>query len=249
MLSQTKGFEAIIFAMYRSQINHTIKDAIKFFESRNFPLPPFAYWTISDWKKEKRSCQEIFTARLGWDVTDFGSGDFEKTGRIIFTLRNGKKGSSEYPKPYAQKLMYLKEEQKSAIHYHRIKMEDAINVGGGIIIYRFWKQDRNAHLSGAKLTVSVDGCKVTLKAGQRLSLAPGESVCTVPGMYHQFYAKKGSGPVMSMEVSGVCDDENDNFWLEKASRFPEIIEDEPRQFYLCSEYNKLFGFWRIKKKE
>ena len=46
---------------------------------------------------------------------------------------------------------------------------------------------------------------------------------------------------MSMEVSSVCDDENDNFWLKKASRFPEIIEDEPRKFYLCSEYNKLLG--------
>ena len=176
--------------MYRSQINRAINEAIEFFRSRNFPLPPFAFWSPADWKSKRMMCKEIFAARLGWDVTDFGSGNFDKIGRIIFTLRNGKKGSSKYPKSYAQKLMYLKEGQKSAIHFHQIKMEDAINVGGGIIIYRFWKQDRNAGLSDANLTVSVDGRKVALKAGQRLSLSPGESVCTVPGMYHQFMQKK-----------------------------------------------------------
>ena len=34
---------------------------------------------------------------LGWDVTDFGSKDFEHIGRTLFTLRNGNLHDSRYP--------------------------------------------------------------------------------------------------------------------------------------------------------
>ncbi len=37
---------------------------------------------------------------LGWDVTDFGYGDFDNVGLLIFTLRNGSVvHPDEYPKP------------------------------------------------------------------------------------------------------------------------------------------------------
>ena len=40
----------------------------------------------------------------------------------------------------------------------------------------------------------------------------------------------------SGEVSSVCDDFNDNLFLNGAPRFPGIEEDVARDFYLCQEY-------------
>lgn len=41
---------------------------------------------------------------------------------------------------------------------------------------------------------------------------------------------------MSGEVSSVCDDRTDNYFLEKRERSPAIEEDEPARCVLCSEY-------------
>ena len=75
--------------MKRSAINNVIEKAIVFFKERKFPLPSFAYWSPSEWQMKGSECDEIRDLGLGWDITDFGSGDFLRTGRIIFTLRNG----------------------------------------------------------------------------------------------------------------------------------------------------------------
>ena len=42
----------------------------------------------------------------------------------------------------------------------------------------------------------------------------------------------------SGEVSSVCDDFNDNFFLNGAPRFPKIAEDAPKDVFLCHEYPK-----------
>ena|SRR5690554_1431468 len=42
---------------------------------------------------------------LGWDITDFGSGEFYKRGLFLFTLRNGKYKVDK--KPYAEKIMIV----------------------------------------------------------------------------------------------------------------------------------------------
>ena len=119
------------FTMRRSDINKAIRRAIAFFKEYHFPLPPFAYWTPGEWLKKGAEYQEIRKVKLGWDVTDFGSNDFPRMGRTIFTLRNGSTVASGFPKSYVQKVMYLAEGQKSAVHYHKSKMEDIINQGGG----------------------------------------------------------------------------------------------------------------------
>jgi len=41
---------------------------------------------------------------------------------------------------------------------------------------------------------------------------------------------------MSGEVSSVCSDKTDNYFLEKRERFPEVDEDEPARYVLCNEY-------------
>ncbi len=83
--------------MKRSEINRLIIKAIAFFDSMNFSLPPWAFWSTDTWRKQKDSCSEIFDNQLGWDLTDFGLGDFSSSGLLLFTLRNGKPQKGEVP--------------------------------------------------------------------------------------------------------------------------------------------------------
>lgn len=226
--------------MKRSLINQVIDKALVFFKQRQFPLPPFAYWSFNQWLTQRAVASEIIITRLGWDVTDFGLGNFNDFGRIIFTLRNGNIHNPNYPKKYCQKVMYLKEGQKSPIHFHKSKMEDIYNQGGGNILMRLWKILPDKKLSTANIKINIDGAKRIIKGGETLRLQPGESICVIPETYHQFWADVGSGPVLSTEISSVNDDVTDNFWYAKIRRFPSIDEDEPRRYILCSEYTNLF---------
>ena len=75
--------------------------------------------------------REIFDCNLGWDLTDFGTGNFAETGLFLFTVRNGVNESKVYPKPYAEKIMISRSNQVTLTHCHELKREDIINRGGG----------------------------------------------------------------------------------------------------------------------
>ena len=60
-----------------------------FLQSMKFMLPEWAYWSPDKWKGAYEKCSEIIDNKLGWDITDFGSGDFYKKGLTLFTIRNG----------------------------------------------------------------------------------------------------------------------------------------------------------------
>ena len=84
--------------MKRSKINSLIDEAISFIESLGFKMPPFAYWNPQQWQTKKATSQEIAHNMLGWDVTDFGSGDFDRRGLVVLTIRNGNPHDKErYP--------------------------------------------------------------------------------------------------------------------------------------------------------
>jgi len=67
--------------MKRSEVNIIINEAKNFFAVRNFMLPEWAYWSPDKWKGIYGKCCEIVDNRLGWDITDFGSGDFYRKGK------------------------------------------------------------------------------------------------------------------------------------------------------------------------
>ena len=75
--------------MLRSQINAAIERAKSVLRVHGFHLPPFAFWTPEEWRRRGAECDEIRACKLGWDVTDFASGDFARVGLTAFTLRNG----------------------------------------------------------------------------------------------------------------------------------------------------------------
>lgn len=219
--------------LYRSQINASIDAAIRQFELHGLRLPPFAYWSPQQWLEAGEEADEIRECMLGWDVTDFGCGDFANIGRTLFTLRNGRLGHPKYAKGYAEKFLLEPEGQRAPAHYHRSKREDIIHRGKSGVVVVLLTPSSDA--SGG-LPVQVDGITRTLAPDEKIRLLPGQSVEIPPRTVHQFWAEEGQGITVSGEVSTVCDDWNDNCFLGAASRFPEIVEDEPRRHYLCHEY-------------
>jgi len=222
--------------MKRSEINNLIQDSIDFFDKMNFKLPPWAYWTPKEWKEKYETCNEIVDNMLGWDLTDFGSGDFHKQGLILFTIRNGNQQKDK--KIYAEKIMIVEENQETPMHFHWSKMEDIINRGGGNLVIDLYQSDANEDFSDKDLEVKVDGVKRIVKAGGQVILTPGESICLSQGMYHRFYGKEGKGKVLVGEVSAVNDDSSDNRFYVPAGRFPDIVEDEKPLHLLASDYKK-----------
>ena len=225
--------------MKRSQINAVMKDALKLFENYRISLPPFVLWSPEEWKTKGAECDEIRDNMLGWDITDFGSGDFEKTGLFLITLRNGnQKQREKYPKPYAEKLMIVRENQVTPMHFHWYKSEDIINHGGGNLMIKLYTSDENEGLSDKDVEIVMDGVKKRFPAGTVVRLTPGESITFTKGIYHRFWGEPGKGTVIVREVSMCNDDNTDNRFFDQIGRFPEIEEDERPLFLLCNEYDK-----------
>ena len=227
--------------MKRSEINRKIREAIQFFDDMKFRLPPWGYWTLNDWKHQATHCEEIFENGLGWDLTDFGSGEFHRIGLLLFTIRNGHVDSKKEGKAYAEKIMVVEPEQVTPWHYHEAKMEDIINRGGGHLVIDVQHVDGNGRPTDEDVTVSLDGVRRTVRAGSSIVLGPGESITVPRRLAHQFYAEKGGRRVLVGEVSDVNDDDTDNYFLSPAGRFPDIDEDEPPLRLLCTEYPAVFG--------
>ena len=218
--------------MKRSQINQILQSAQAFFTEHQFHLPPWASWTEADWQGQGDACREVIDCQLGWDITDFGSGDFAKRGLTLFTVRNGKAGSS-YGKTYAEKIMVVDDGQETPLHFHFQKAEDIINRGGGKLLLQLWNSEGQGEKADTPVSVSIDGVRRTLAAGGVVSLAPGESICLTRGLYHRFW---GEGKVLVGEVSQVNDDFSDNRFYEAVGRFPSIDEDEAPWRLLVSDY-------------
>jgi D-lyxose ketol-isomerase len=219
--------------MIRSEINRLQKQALEFFRENNFNLPEWGTWKLDDWNREKISAGEIKKRMLGWDVTDFGKGDFHKFGLLIFTLRNGPSdGSGE---PYCEKIIVLRDGQTLPCHFHWSKIEDIINRAGGQLVIKLWNSDDSENPADTPVRVLVDGAIwKEVEAGGELVIEPGGSVTLTPLVYHEF--RGSGGNVLIGEVSSINDDKKDNRFLETVPRFSSIEEDEPVFFYLCNEY-------------
>jgi D-lyxose ketol-isomerase len=225
-------------SMKRSFVNDAIKKAIAICEEYNVKLPPFAYWSPTVWRTKNSEADEIRDLRLGWDVTDFGLGDFKTTGRTLFTLRNGSyKLAAKYERAYSEKFIFIEEEQAAPVHFHRRKMEDIICRFGGNIIVQLYKADQDGRISQDSFDMSLNGCRTRFAPGQMCRLTPGQSVFIPPGIIHKFWSEKGTGLTVSGEIGSICDDINDNVFLTPCSRFADIEADQEPAYLLCNEYD------------
>ncbi|MEP3329585.1 D-lyxose/D-mannose family sugar isomerase [Sedimentitalea sp.] len=224
--------------MKRSRINDIIAESDAMIRHYGFTLPPFANWTPDEFVARKDDARHVINARCGWDITDYGDGRFDEMGLFLFTLRNGlladlQRGGGMC---YAEKLLISQQDQLSPMHTHVIKAEDIINRGGATLVVELFGCDDQGNFAEDKGgTVWLDGIRHEFAAGEKLRLAPGESVTLRPGDWHAFWGEGGS--VLIGEVSTVNDDETDNIFLEPIGRFAEIEEDVAPTHLLVSDYS------------
>lgn len=222
--------------MKRSEINKIIKEFEGLLNEYKFALPPFCHFTPEEWETKGHEYDEIRDNALGWDVTDYGEGNFDKLGLALVTIRNGNVHNPKYTKVYAEKIMMIKEGQVSPNHFHWNKMEDIINRGGADIVFRLWNADREneGKLLDTPVEIFSDGRRYSVPAGSEVILKPGQSLTLYPYYYHEFTIR--GGVALVGEVSMTNDDNTDNRFYEPIGRFPTVEEDEPAYRLLCTEY-------------
>lgn len=66
--------------MKRSEINQALKEMEAMIREYRISLPPFCHFTPDEWKTKGHEYDEIRDNGLGWDITDYGLGDFDKVG-------------------------------------------------------------------------------------------------------------------------------------------------------------------------
>lgn len=218
--------------MKRSVVNTNIEWAMSLCKKLGFFLPSFAFWTPEEWKV--RLTDRMIEGKLGWDVTDYDSGDFDKIGAVLFTMRNG---SIDDPgRPYCEKAIIMKDKQILPCHFHFEKTEDIINRCGGTLCVEVWnsksKEEGYAVDYDSEVTVYCDGKKVTVPAGGIVRVENGNSITLTPYIYHRFFAE--GGDLIVGEVSKVNDDALDNHFSDEMHL--SIEEDEPVRHVLCGGY-------------
>lgn len=221
--------------MKRSELNSLIADASEFLDAMNFKLPAWASWTPADWRGKGAECASIKRSGLGWDVTDFGSNEFFKTGLLLFAVRNADPAGGAAAKSYAEKIMVVREGQTTPTHFHWSKTEDIVNRGGGDLAMTLWlasESDEGA-FSEKPFAVSFDGVERLCRPGESFRLKPGESVTLAPRVYHSFHAE--GGKTLVGEISSANDDACDNRFHKPCGRFPAIEEDCEATRLLCTE--------------
>lgn len=225
--------------MKRSELNRIMKSALALAAEYRFALPPYVTWNMEEWRGKSHEYDEIKDNMLGWDITDFGSGDFHKVGLLMITLRNGNFNNPKYQKTYAEKLLISEVGQVTPYHFHWKKMEDIINRGGGVLVLKCYNSGAQREMLDTPVTVYKDGRAYEVAAGERIEVNVGESITLIPGQYHTFWAEKAT--CLIGEVSKTNDDNVDNHFYDPVGRFPEIEEDEPILYPLFSEYPPFEG--------
>ena len=229
-------------AMKRSRINEIMAAADEMIRHYGFVLPPFATWSPDEFRARAPQAGRIIGSRLGWDITDYGQGRFDEMGLFLFTLRNGdladlQRGGGMC---YAEKLLISRQDQLSPMHTHVIKAEDIINRGGATLVVELCGSDDQGRFAPDRGgVVRCDGIERAFGPGDKLRLAPGESVTLMPGDWHAFWGE--GGDVLIGEVSTVNDDLTDNVFIEPIGRFAEIDEDEAPMHLLVSDYDRWLG--------
>ncbi len=224
--------------MLRSRINDIMAAADDLIGHHGFTLPPFAYWSPDDFRANRTHASRIVEARMGWDITDYGQGQFDTLGLFLFTLRNGRLADLERGRGmvYAEKLLISRQDQISPMHTDVIKSEDIINRGGATLVIELFGSDDDGNFAEDRGgSVLCDGIPRAFSPGEMLKFSPGESVTLMPGDWHAFWGE--GGDVLIGEVSTVNDDLTDNIFREPIGRFAEIEEDVDPLHLLVSDYD------------
>jgi D-lyxose ketol-isomerase len=226
--------------MLRSFIDRRIDAMLEFCDRHSFKLPPFALWTMEDFRADRDSAKRIAEGGLGWNIAEFKPGAFAKEGLSVFTLRMGDwrdlaKGGGRL---YSEKALLAEDGQRTPHHYHVVKTEDILNRGGARFVIELFKVDRAGRKLDERVHVLKDAKVVEVAAGGRVTLEPGESLVLEPYVAHAFWAEGGA--TLGGEVSLANDDGTDNYFLPPFNVGP-IEEDAPMRHPTVRDYRGLLG--------
>jgi D-lyxose ketol-isomerase len=226
--------------MLRSEVDNAIDAARTFAAKAAFPLPEFAGWSRDEWLGQVLRLRPTLSRGLGWDVTDFGRGDFARFGLCLCTIRNGSIADVDRPttQTYAEKFMVVEVGQETPFHLHPRKTEDIINRGGGVLHVEIHPAE-DSRLGSGVTTTLVDGIQTEVAGGEPILIRPGQSIQIPSGAFHRFWAE--GKRVLGGEVSATNDDENDNVFLDPFPRYASIEEDAPARYLLVGEYASILG--------
>jgi D-lyxose ketol-isomerase len=225
--------------MRRSQINTAIDRAIQVFDTLGCKLPPWATWSPQKWKEMGPEADQIRTHGLGWQISDFGKGDFERCGILLFVASSGLyvPGGPPIGEPYAEKLFLVLPGQTVPDHWHKEKDETLLVRGGGELeVELAWPTADERALQAGELTVQIDALTRKVPASGIITLEPGQRVHFPRMLSHLFRGKQGRGDVWAGELSNPNDDRTDNYFLVGDVTRTPIDEDDPPQFLLLNEY-------------
>ncbi len=187
--------------MKRSEVNGIMARATEIFLRHGWALPPVPKW----------------------DITDFGWGEFRKSGLVLVNLAEEEE--------YCEKLMLAEQNQHIPAHTHGKKKEDIISRFGTLAI-QMWNNRALSEEGTCKLRKN--GVDMEVPSGHIEFVPTGERVTLVPGVFHAFWPI-GEYTVIG-EVSTKNDDVDDNvFSRDDVGRFPTIEEDVPALRPLISE--------------
>lgn len=225
----------------RSELNSYIVEVEKVFEKHGVLLPPFAKWTVDDWKAKGHEYDEIRDNCIGWDIWD-PIHDWYKMGGGGLTLRNGSATDPRYPKGYCEKVAVVMPGQMVPWHYHFHRQEDIINRGGGKLVIEVCNHTPDDKLDEVNdVEIHKDGRRYMGPPHSRVYVMPGESITINTGTYHRFWAEPGTGEVVYYEVCKVNDDAHDNVFLdlpEDHERYTQWEEDVPPLYPMSYEIPK-----------
>jgi D-lyxose ketol-isomerase len=226
--------------MKRSEINAVLREADAMLARFGQALPPFACWTADELRARLPDWPGVLEGRLGWDVTDYGRGDFAGLGLTLFTARNGRAADLAAGRGmlYAEKWLISRRDQLSPMHRHVVKAEDIIVRGGARMAVKLHASAPDGAIDEtAPVVLRTDGRERRCAAGETLTFGPGESITLMPGVWHAFWGE--GGDVLLGEVSTVNDDLTDNVFAEPLPRFPAVEEDEAPWRWCVADYQKL----------
>jgi D-lyxose ketol-isomerase len=226
--------------MKRSQINAAIDLAQQAMREHGVRLPDYAYWSPDDWRKAGPEYRRVFLNGLGWAVTDFGQGDFDRCGITMFDVRNGTRERPAEGTPYGEKIYVLKPGQRLPFHFHYNKTEDIISYAGGTLMIQVYNAREDDSMDEASPgEVYLDGVRQPFEAGQTFEIPHGRSMTIVPRLYHRFWAEERGDVLVGGEISTISVPKTDNHFTAGARRFVPIEEDEAPRWLLNVDYAKL----------
>ncbi len=217
--------------MKRSFIDARIDAMLALCERHGFKLPPFALWSLSEFRSRTEDAKRIRARGLGWNIAEFKPGAFATDGIAVFTTRMGdwRDLNAGRGRLYGEKAIMAMNGQRTPAHYHIVKTEDIVNRGGGRFIVELCKVDRTGRRLDEPFDVVKDASLVRLGAGGRVSLEPGESLVLEPFVAHSFWAE--GGEVLAGEVSLANDDTVDNYFLP-ALEPPDAVQEDASARYV-----------------